>query len=95
MASEIFNNNLCNKLPNKILNRITMSSGSICGVQSTNIDIVIIIISRLRPHFENQNGRHNQLFENHALNLEIFQLASSNLHKSYMTRKASLILILA
>ena len=28
-----------------------------------------------------------------ALNLEIFQLASSNLHKTYTTRKASLILI--
>ena len=30
-----------------------------------------------------------------ALNLEIFQLASSNLHKSYMARKTSLIVILA
>ena len=30
-----------------------------------------------------------------ALNLEIFQLASSNLHKSYMGRTASLIVILA
>ena len=30
-----------------------------------------------------------------ALNLKIFQLVSSNLHKSYMARKASLILILA
>ena len=38
-----------------------------------------------------------KLFENRkgALNLEIFQLASSNLHKSYMARKASLIVILA
>ena len=44
-----------------------------------------------------QNGRHGQLFENHkgALNLEILQLASSNLHKRYMARKASLIAILA
>ena len=35
------------------------------------------------PHFEEQNGCHSQLFENHkgALNLEILQLASSNLHK--------------
>ena len=42
-----------------------------------------------------QNGRHGQLFENHkvVLNLEIFQLASSNLHKRYMARKASLIVI--
>ena len=48
------------------------------------------------PHFEKQNGHHSQLFENHkgALNLEIFQLASSTLHKRYMARKASLILIL-
>ena len=49
------------------------------------------------PYFEKQNGRHGQLFENHkgALNLEIFQLASSNLHKSYMARKPSLVVILA
>ena len=35
------------------------------------------------PHFEKQNVRHNRLFKNHkdALNLEILQLASSNLHK--------------
>ena len=30
-----------------------------------------------------------------ALNVEIFQLVSSNLHKRYMARKASLIVILA
>ena len=44
-----------------------------------------------------QNGCHRQLFENHkdALNLEMLQLASSNLHKRYMARKASLIVILA
>ena len=30
-----------------------------------------------------------------ALNLEIFQLASSNLYKRYMARKASVIVILA
>ena len=37
------------------------------------------------------------LFENHkdALNLEILQLASSNLHKRHMARKTSLIVILA
>ena len=48
------------------------------------------------PHFEKQNGRHSQLFKNHkvVLNLEIFQLASSYLHKRYMARKASLIVIL-
>ena len=48
------------------------------------------------PHFEKQNGHHSQLFKNHkvVLNLEIFQLASSNLHKRYMVRKASLIVIL-
>ena len=36
-------------------------------------------------------------FENHkdALNLEILQLASSNLHKIYMARKVSLIVIWA
>ena len=33
-------------------------------------------------------------FENYK-NLEIFQLASSNLHQRYMARKASLIVILA
>ena len=52
---------------------------------------------KILPHFEKQNGRHGLLFENRkdALNLEIFQLASSNLHKSYMARKPSLIVILA
>ena len=52
--------------------------------------------AKFYPHFEKQNGRHSLLFENHkgALNLEIFQLVSSNLHKSYMARKASLIVIL-
>ena len=42
-------------------------------------------------HFEKQNGRHRKMFENHqgALNLEIFQLASLNLHKRYMAKKAS------
>ena len=41
--------------------------------------------------FEKQYGRHSNCFENHkdALNLEILQLASSNLHKRYMARKAS------
>ena len=49
------------------------------------------------PHFENQNDRNNQLFENHKndLNLEILQLVSPNLHKKYMARKVSLIVILA
>ena len=49
------------------------------------------------PHFDKQNGSNSQLIENHkiALNLEIFQLVSSNLHKSYMARKASLVVILA
>ena len=44
-----------------------------------------------------KNGRNSQLFENHkdALNLEILQLASSNLHKRYMARNASLIVISA
>ena len=48
------------------------------------------------PHFDKQNGHHSQLFKNHkvVLNLEIIQLASSNLHKRYMARKASLIVIL-
>ena len=55
------------------------------------------VCAKCWPHFEKQNGRHSQLFENNkgALNLEIFQLASSNLHKGYMARKASLIAILA
>ena len=49
------------------------------------------------PHFEKQNGCHSQLFEYHkdALNLEILLLASSNLHKRSMARKATLIAILA
>ena len=35
------------------------------------------------PHFEKQDGRLSHFFENHkdALNLEILQLTSSNLHK--------------
>ena len=54
-------------------------------------------LCKIWPHFEKQNGRHSQLFENHkgALNLEIFQLASSNLHKIYIAWKASLTVILA
>ena len=38
------------------------------------------------PHFEKQNGRHSQLFENHkdALNLEILPSVSSNLYRRYM-----------
>ena len=45
------------------------------------------------PHFEKQNGCHSLLFENHksALNLEILQLAKSNMHENCMARKASLI----
>ena len=37
------------------------------------------------------------MFKNHkvVLNIEIFQLASSYLHKSYMARKASLIVIMS
>ena len=47
------------------------------------------------PHFEKQNGCHSQLFENHelVLYLEILQLAKSNLHKRYMARKATMIVI--
>ena len=39
---------------------------------------------------------HSRLSENHkdVLNLEILQLASSNLHERYMARKVSLIVIL-
>ena len=49
------------------------------------------------PHFEKQNGHYSQLFKIHkdALNLETLQLALSNLHKRYMARKASLVVILA
>ena len=42
--------------------------------------------------FEKQNDHHSRLFENQdAQNFEILQLTSSNLHKRYMARKASLI----
>ena len=53
-------------------------------------------LSKIWPDFEKQNGCYSQLFKNHkvVLNLEIFQLASSNLHKRYMARIASLIAIL-
>ena len=55
------------------------------------------VSAKFWPHFEKQNGCHSQLFENHkvVLNLKIFQLASSNLHKKYMPRKASLIVIVS
>ena len=54
-------------------------------------------LCKILASFEKQNGRHIQLFENHkgALNLELFQLDSSNLHKRYMARKACQIVILA
>ena len=47
------------------------------------------VCAKFWPHFE------KQMFENHkgALNLKIFQVASSNLYKSYMARKVSLIVI--
>ena len=53
-------------------------------------------LCKIWPYFEKQNGRHSQLFKNHkvVLNLKIFQLASSYLHKRYMARQASLIVIL-
>ena len=53
-------------------------------------------VCKILTSFRKQNGRYSQLFENHkdALNLETLQLASSNLHKRYMARKASLIVIL-
>ena len=56
----------------------------------------VYVSSKFWPHFEKQNSRHSQLFKNHkvVLNLEIFQLASSYLHKRYMARKDSLIVIL-
>ena len=43
-------------------------------------------------NFEKQDGCHSRLYENHkdSQNLEIFQLASSTLHKRYMARKACL-----
>ena len=46
---------------------------------------------------QKQIARHNRLFEKHkdAQNLEILQLASSNLRKRYIARKGSLIIILA
>ena len=49
------------------------------------------------PQFKTQNVCHSHLFENHkdVLNLEIMQLASSNLHKRYVARKAILYLSLA
>ena len=50
------------------------------------------VSAKFWPHFEKQS----QLFKNHkvVLTLEIFQLASSYLHKRYMARKAILIVIL-
>ena len=67
----------------------TKFAGNVYGYENLSL-------KKFQPHFEKQNGRHRLLFENRkgALNLEIFQLASSNLHKSYMARKASLIVIL-
>ena len=65
----------------------TKSAGNVYGYDSLS--------AKFWPHFE-KHGHYRQLFENKGvLNLEIFQLASSNLHKSYMARKASLIVILA
>ena len=48
-------------------------------------------------HKSKQNGRHSQLFKNHqyVLKSEILQLASTDLHKMYMARKACLRVILA
>ena len=52
-------------------------------------------LQKVWPHFEKQMAA-IQLLKNRkaVLNLEIFQLASSYLHKRYMARKARLIVIL-
>ena len=57
-------------------------AGNVCGYKNLSLQKFGLIFS--------------QLFKSHkvVLNLEIFQLASSNLHKRYMARKASLIVIL-
>ena len=48
------------------------------------------VCTKFWPHFAKQNGHHSQLFEKHkdALNPEIFQPASSNLHRRYTAKLA-------
>ena len=71
-------------------NIFTKFAGNVYGYKNLSVHNFGYIL-------ENNIAAIAKLFENHkgALNLETFQLASSNVHKSYMARKASLIVILA
>ena len=68
-------------------NIFTKFAGNVYGYENLS--------AKFWPHFEilKKQNHHSQLFEIHkgAVNLEIFQLASLNLHKSDMARKASLV----
>ena len=68
------------------------TSHSFIKISSSNLQGMFMATKTCRC----KKGRHSQLFKNHkvVLNLEIFQLASSYLHKRYMARKASLTVIL-
>ena len=68
----------------------TKFAGNVYGYENLSLQNFSLILKNKMAALAN-------LFENckGALNPEMFQLASSNLHKSYMDRKASLILILA
>ena len=68
----------------------TKFAGNVYGYENMSVQNFGLILKK-------QNGRHSKLFENHkdALNLERVHLASSNFHKRYTARKASLIVILA
>ena len=68
----------------------TKFAGNVYGYENLSLKNFSLILKNkmaaIANFFENCKG---------ALNLEIFQLASTNLHKRYMARKASLIVILA
>ena len=68
----------------------TKFTGNVYGYESLSVQKFGLIL-------KNKMAAIAKLFENHkgALNLEIFQLASSNSHKRFMARKASLIVIFA
>ena len=80
----------------------TLISHSFMNISSPNMQGMFMAIKTCLCNFfclilkKKQNGRHSQLFKNNKvlLNLEIFQLALSYLHKRYMARKASLIVIM-
>ena len=68
----------------------TKFAGNVYGYELLSVQNFSLILTNKMAAIANCLKNHKG-----ALNLEILQLVSSNLYKSYMARKASLIVILA